>query len=145
MALISYFFGSPRCLQHEVQFIRNVGQGFMFDPLTPHSVILDMGRGLCYLGEEVLPLLRKSEMAPNSCTAQVMEKTTVPPGCEMTCKIALIPPVINAGTPGSYSGCLEPRQPEMDGIAVARTHHQPYTHSYGASLRYADRTVYSSI
>lgn len=84
------------------------------------SVILDMGRGLCYISDEVLPLLRKSDLAPARCTAQIMENMTVPPRCEMICKVALIPPVINAGIPGSYSGCLEPRQPEMDGMAVAR-------------------------
>ena len=50
-----------------------------------------------------------------------MENTPVLPCCEMICKAALIPPVINAGMPDSYSGCLETRQLEMDGIAVART------------------------
>lgn len=115
-----------------------------------------MGRGLCYLGDEVLPLLRKSDLAPASCTAQIMENTTVPPRCEMICKVALIPPVIYAGLLGSYSGCLEPRQPELDGIAVACTLSTAEngctvariinpTHLCGTAFRYAVRTVYSSV
>lgn len=49
---ITFKLGS-QTLQHEVQVIRNVTRGFILglDFLTPHSVILDMGRGLCYLGD----------------------------------------------------------------------------------------------
>ncbi len=44
----STFKLGSQTLQHEVQVIRNVSQGFIlgFDFLTPHSVILDMERGL---------------------------------------------------------------------------------------------------
>lgn len=64
---ITFKLGS-QTLQREVQVIRNVTQGFILglDFLTPHGVILDMGRRLCYLGDDVLPLRRKSELAPAS-------------------------------------------------------------------------------
>lgn len=119
---ITFRLGS-QTLQHEVQVIRNVTQGFILglDFLIPQGVILDMGRGLCYLGDDILPLLSKSELAPASCTAQLMENTTIPPRCEIICKVALIPPITGLGIPLSYSGYLEPRQLEMDGISVART------------------------
>ena len=122
MVDITFSLGS-HTLQQEVQVIRNVSQGFIlgFDFLTPHRVILDMGRGLCYLGDDVLPLLKKSSLVPAVCTAQMMENTTIPPCSEFICKVALISPVITAGIPNCYSGYLEPRQLELDGIAVART------------------------
>lgn len=83
---------------------------------TLGMIDITMGKGQCYLGDEVLSLLRKSELAPASCTAQITESITVPPSCEPICKVALIPPVVNANIPVSYSGCLEPRQLEMYGI-----------------------------
>lgn len=74
-------------LHHNMQVIRNVDQGTLLgmDFLKPHKVVLDMGGGICSLYGQNLPLLKRPQLAPESCTARIMECTTVPPCCEMNC------------------------------------------------------------
>lgn len=110
-------------LQHEVQVIRNVGQTIILglDFLQQHDAVLDLGRGLCHLHNEALPLLRTTEMKPENCTVLITECTTIPPNCEMHCTAKLIPTVAHLCTPTGYNGLLEPYHTDLDGVAVART------------------------
>lgn len=73
------------------------------------------------MGDDVLPLLSKSELAPCHCTVQVMKNQTIPLRCEIICRVELIPPVICSHIPHSTKGYLEPRQLEMGVMSVART------------------------
>ena len=110
-------------LQHEVQVIRNVSQTIIlgWDFLQQHFAVLDLGRGLCHLHNQDLPLLSTTEMTPDSCSAHVTECTTIPPHCEMHCAVKLMPVAAHLCTPTGYNGLLEPYHTDLDGVAVART------------------------
>src|SRR4029434_10727782 len=72
-------------LQHEVQVIRNVSQTIIlgWDFLQQHFAVLDLGRGLCHLHNQDLPLLSTTEMTPDSCSAHVTECTAIPPSARL--------------------------------------------------------------
>lgn len=109
--------------QHDMQVLREVNQGVLlgWDFLHQHGAVLDIGRGLCCLHEQSLPLLKATQLVPTSCVAQITVSTTIPPNSEIHCSAKLISPGINSGFPDSYSGLLEPFPLQVDGIAVART------------------------
>ncbi len=80
-----------------------------------------MGRCTCWLFDQTLPLLSKSQFSPVHCTAQITVTTTIPAQCEMHCIAQIIPPADNAGLADRYCGLFEPYLFKLDGIAVART------------------------
>lgn len=94
---------------------------YLAGTLQQHCAVLDLGRGLCHLHNQDLPLLKTTEMTPDSCSAHVTECTTIPPHCEMHCAVKLMPVAAHLCTPTGYNGLLEPYHTDLDGVTVART------------------------